>query len=71
MNTFLKIGGMTCQNCVRHVREALQEVPGVKSAEVDLGTGRAQVTWDGAAPEPASLVEAVERAGYTVVGAPE
>ena len=30
----LKIGGMTCLNCVRHVREALQEVPGVEYAEV-------------------------------------
>jgi len=65
MKTVLKIGGMTCQNCARHVREALQGVPGVKYAEVDLDAGRAAVKADGEGPEPRALVEAIVRAGYT------
>jgi len=68
----LKIGGMTCQNCARHVREALQEVPGVEYAEVDLDGGRARVKTNDAEPELAqvkALVEAVEQAGYSA--APE
>lgn len=41
MTSNLKIEGMTCQNCARHVREALQGVPGVEYAEVDLDGGLA------------------------------
>jgi Cu+-exporting ATPase len=69
MTSVLKIGGMSCQNCARHVREALQEVPGVEYAEVDLDAGQARVKGGGAGPEVAALVEAVGRAGYTA--APE
>jgi len=64
MSVLLKIEGMTCQNCARHVREALQEVPGVAYAEVDLDAGRARVRGEGRGPEIAALVEAVGRAGF-------
>ena len=66
MKTVLKIGGMTCQNCVRHVREALQKAPGVRSTEVSLEAGRAEVNGEGL--ELKALVEAVEREGYTADG---
>ncbi len=69
MTSVLKIGGMTCQNCARHVREALQEVPGVEYAEVDLDAGSARVKAGGKGPGLSALVEAVGRAGYTA--APE
>jgi Cu+-exporting ATPase len=65
MTSQLKIGGMTCQNCARHVREALQGVPGVAYAEVDLDAGSARVKSDGGAPEMSALVAAVGHAGYT------
>ena len=29
-SSFLSIQGMTCVNCVRHVTEAIQSVPGVQ-----------------------------------------
>ncbi len=65
MTSELKIGGMTCANCARHVREALQEVPGVQYAEVDLEAGRASVTVrDEESADDAELVAAVGRAGY-------
>lgn len=69
MTSVLKIGGMSCQNCARHVREALQEVPGVEYAEVDLDAGSARVKAGGKGPGLSALVEAVGRAGYTA--APE
>ena len=61
--TELIVEGMTCQNCVRHVREALQGVAGVEAVEVELPGGRARVRH---APETvlAALVAAVEDAGY-------
>lgn len=64
MNILLKIDGMTCQNCARHVREALQKVAGVESAEVDLGNGTALVQARGGDMHAAALVHAVEQAGY-------
>jgi len=62
MKATLKITGMTCQNCVRHAREALEAVPGVTQADVDLDTGLAQVTHDEASV--ADLLKAVEEEGY-------
>jgi copper chaperone CopZ len=63
MKIHLKIDGMTCQNCVRHVRGALQKVAGVESAEVDLDQGAASVqTGDGTVT--AELIQAVQQAGY-------
>jgi copper chaperone CopZ len=65
MTTELKIEGMTCGHCVIAVRKALEAVPGVQTAEVNLAGGKATV--DGNA-ELAALVEAVEEEGYTAVG---
>jgi len=35
--TKLRIEGMTCANCVRHVQKALERIPGVGSSTVVLG----------------------------------
>src|ERR1700728_3641261 len=59
----LVINGMTCSNCVRHVREAIESVPAVAGASVKLDEGRASVRWRGAADLPA-VVKAVSEAGY-------
>jgi copper chaperone CopZ len=34
--TRIQIDGMTCLNCVTHVQKALEAVPGVKDATVQL-----------------------------------
>ncbi|HRI44314.1 MAG TPA: heavy metal-associated domain-containing protein [Fimbriimonadaceae bacterium] len=57
----LRIEGMTCENCVRHVRQALESVPGVERALVELDAGRAVVE---GTPDPQDLVAAVEEEGY-------
>lgn len=63
--THVEVGGMTCQNCVRHVREALEAVDGVASAKVDLDHHHALVHWKPqAAPNPTALVSAVISAGF-------
>ena len=63
--TELRITGMTCSNCARHVTEALQSVAGVASAAVRLDEGRAAVRWQpGAQPAIESLVSAVKKAGF-------
>jgi len=40
----LGVGGMTCEDCVVHVTEALEAVPGVEDATVDLASRSAVVT---------------------------
>lgn len=65
MLTTLRVEGMTCNGCVRHVREALRGVPGVAAVEVDLASGQAHVQRDPATASDAHLVAAVEAAGYT------
>jgi Cu+-exporting ATPase len=60
------VGGMNCNNCARHVTEAIQGVAGVRSATVLLEAGRASVRWnlDTQQNVPA-VIEAVKNAGYT------
>ena len=57
----IKIKGMMCHNCERHVKEALEALPTVASAEADHQTGI--VTIHGA-PTVAELKQAVKSAGY-------
>ncbi len=57
----LKIEGMSCNNCVRHVTEALKSVQGVEQVEVSLQEGRAIVTGSAAVDK---LIEAVQEEGY-------
>jgi Cu+-exporting ATPase len=60
----LDIGGMTCAACAGRVERALGKVPGVISAEVNLATEQATVDVRDGTPVQ-SLVEAVEKAGYS------
>src|SRR5687767_8252354 len=63
--TDLSVSGMTCNNCVRHVTEALQGVSGVRSVTTQLETGSAQVRWkDPKARNVEALLSALEEAGY-------
>jgi copper chaperone CopZ len=61
----LTIGGMSCQHCVRAVREALEAVPGVTVEQVAIGT--AAVSFDPALASPQVIAAAVSDAGYDAV----
>jgi copper chaperone len=60
----LKVGGMTCQGCVRSVEKKLAGVAGVQSAKVDLEAGKASVEYDPAKTGAAALIGAVEQIGF-------
>ncbi len=60
----LSVGGMTCASCVGRVEKALQAVPGVVKAEVNLASETARVE-AAATATPQRLVQAVEKAGYS------
>lgn len=61
----LKVDGMTCGHCVQAVTRALQQVEGVKTAQVDLNAGRARVEYDESRTDPQELVGAVSEEGYS------
>ncbi len=60
----LGVGGMTCASCVSRVERALNKVPGVQGASVNLATESARVTYAGGDDMAALLRRAVRDAGY-------
>ena len=63
-NTVIKVGGMSCQGCVKNIGGVLGAMPGVASAEVSLDAAEARVSYDPALVSRAALVSAIEDAGF-------
>ena len=63
----LKVEGMSCNNCVKHVTAALEEPPGISEIEVSLAEGKVSFRSTGAASDE-QIQEALEDAGYDVLG---
>ncbi|MGQ9892848.1 MAG: heavy metal translocating P-type ATPase [Roseiflexus sp.] len=63
----LTVTGMTCASCSGRVSRALQKVPGVIEAHVNLASEQAEIRFDAAQTTPERLVAAVEQAGYGVI----
>lgn len=62
--TLLKVDGMTCRSCIRHVNEALRDLDGVQDVNVWLDRGQVLVKHDAAATKVSALIEALRDAGY-------
>ncbi|MEC7721094.1 MAG: cation transporter, partial [Candidatus Thermoplasmatota archaeon] len=65
----LDVGGMTCDGCAGRVRNALEGVTGVTSAEVSHESGSAIVSHSGVSRD--LMTGAVRAIGYTVDGQAE
>ncbi|MBL8430106.1 MAG: heavy-metal-associated domain-containing protein [Dechloromonas sp.] len=63
-NTIIKVGGMSCQGCVKNISGVLGGMTGVASAEVSLEAGEAKVAFDPLAVSRDALVGAIEDAGF-------
>jgi P-type Cu+ transporter len=59
----LQVSGMSCASCVRRVEKALQAVPGVQQASVNLATEKASIQALPNVPV-AALTAALDKAGY-------
>lgn len=59
-----KVNGMSCNHCAMHVKNAVTELSGVESCDVDLKSGSMTVRYDEAKVNYSDLQEAVEEAGY-------
>ncbi len=63
MITTLRVTGMTCNGCVKHVAQALRSIPGVTGVDVSLPDGTAKVA-HAESTQISALLAAVESAGY-------
>ncbi len=61
----IKVGGMSCQHCVKSVTEALEGVDGVINVKVSLDKGQAEYDEDHPVNRD-DLVKAIEKIGFTV-----
>jgi Cu2+-exporting ATPase len=60
----LILGRVTCAACLWLIEQVLARTPGVKRAEVNYTTQRAQVAWDPARTHLAKIVSAIRAVGY-------
>jgi copper ion binding protein len=68
MHSEYTVSGMTCGHCVSAVSSEIGKLPGVRDVAVDLAAGRVTVTSD-TQLDRAAVRDAVDEAGYTLVGA--
>ncbi|WP_040512643.1 copper chaperone CopZ [Gracilibacillus halophilus] len=67
MEKTLNVQGMSCGHCKSSVEGALGNLDGVTSAEVDLSSGKVDVSYDDTQVTLADMREAIEDQGYDVV----
>ena len=65
MKKRILIEGMSCEHCVRHVKEALSELAGVTGVRVDLAAKTAVIEAS-AEVKDEDIKFAIEDAGYEV-----
>jgi P-type Cu+ transporter len=65
----LALTGMTCASCAGRIERAVRRLPGVLDVQVNLATEQARITALQGQVDRATVVRAIERAGYGV--APE
>jgi len=64
----LKVGGMVCATCVETIEAALSALPGVVTAQVNLATEKAKVTYNSSLTTLEDMRAAIEDAGYQYLG---
>ncbi|MGH8762204.1 MAG: heavy-metal-associated domain-containing protein [Nitrosospira sp.] len=63
----MRIEGMTCMGCVNSVKNVLEKLPGVRSAEVSLEQKQATIQYDAASTNVNQFKHAIEDAGFEVI----
>jgi len=64
----IRVGGMVCATCVQTIEAALRALPGVISANVNLGNERAYVTFNQSLTSVEEMKRSIEDAGYQYLG---
>lgn len=66
MKKIIAINGMSCNHCVKHVKEALEGLDGVMNVDVNLNSKTAVIE-TGVNIKDEDIKTAVDDAGYEVV----
>lgn len=61
----LSVGGMTCRHCPSMIKKLLEDVHGVRSAQVNRSTGTVNIDYDPERTSVSALARAVRSAGYS------
>ena len=64
MKLNLKIDGMGCEHCIKSIREALEEIKGIKVLDVKIGSAEVEAENDSVLNE---IKEKLDDAGYDLV----
>jgi P-type Cu+ transporter len=62
----LPITGMTCANCVLTIERNVKKLPGIESADVNLASERASVSYDPGKLSLDEIVRKIDKAGYGI-----
>jgi copper chaperone len=63
----IKIDGMTCMGCVNSVKNVLEKIPGVRSADVSLEQKQVTIAYDAEIAHTDQFKNAIKEAGFEVV----
>lgn len=65
--TVLKVGGMSCEHCVKAVKTAVGALPGIGSVSVDLKAKTVTVEHDPGVAPLETIKSEIEDQGYNVL----
>ncbi|SDG90402.1 heavy-metal-associated domain-containing protein [Nitrosomonas sp. Nm132] len=65
--TIINIKGMTCMGCVRSIKNVLEKIPGVSSAEVSLEDAQVTIQFDATIVSNDQFKQAIEEAGFEAI----
>mgnify|MGYP003586930897 CR=1 FL=1 len=63
----IRIGGMSCQGCVKNVTRVLQALPGIDRVDVSLSSGQAIIIFVLLSVNVSDFKSAIEEAGFDVL----
>jgi copper chaperone len=62
----LAVSDMSCGHCKAAVEGEVNRLSGVKHSNADVGKGTVEVAYDESRVSTEQLIQAIEKAGYTV-----
>ncbi|UOR11788.1 copper ion binding protein [Halobacillus amylolyticus] len=68
MQLTLEVNGMTCDHCEKAVKDVLNALEGVYGVDVDVSSGKVDVTYDESYVSKDLMKEAIKAQGYQPVG---
>ena len=63
----IKVEGMTCTGCEKHITTAIMELDGINHAKLSHTAGNAIVEFDKSKTNKEKIVDAINASGYKVV----